>query len=114
MAASPRRWTRRSSTRTISCKPPRSTPRRRPRPAERESRAMNPGGDDLLIRLDQKASSEHAAVVVVDVQNDFVADQGFFGKIGADVRTIQRCIPNLQRLLDGARAAGVLVIFIQA
>lgn len=75
---------------------------------------MNPGGDDLLIRLDQKASPEHAAVVVVDVQNDFVADQGFFGKIGADVKTIQRCIPNLQRLLDGARAAGVLVIFIQA
>jgi ureidoacrylate peracid hydrolase len=76
---------------------------------------MSRPDDDLLIRLDQKAAPGHAALVVVDVQNDFVADQGFFGKIGADVKAIQqRCIPNLKRLVDGARGAGVPVVFIQA
>ncbi|HEX9466436.1 MAG TPA: isochorismatase family cysteine hydrolase [Alphaproteobacteria bacterium] len=75
---------------------------------------MNPSSDELLLRLEQKASPENAALVVVDVQNDFVADGGFFAKVGADVKTVQRMIPTLQRLIDRARAAGVLVVFVQA
>lgn len=70
--------------------------------------------DDLLITLAEKAAPGVAAVVVVDVQNDFCADGGFFGRLGADVTSVQRMVPNLQRLLDHARAAGVLVVFVQA
>jgi ureidoacrylate peracid hydrolase len=69
---------------------------------------------ELLSTLEQKVSPAHAAVLVVDVQNDFVADGGFFYQIGADVSTIQRSIPRLARLIEHARQAGVLVIFIQA
>jgi ureidoacrylate peracid hydrolase len=70
--------------------------------------------DDLLDTLARKAAPGTAALVVVDVQNDFCAADGFFGRIGADIPTIQRAIPPLQRLIEGARAAGVLVVFIQA
>jgi ureidoacrylate peracid hydrolase len=69
---------------------------------------------ELLSTLEQKVLPAHAALLVVDVQNDFVADGGFFDKIGADVKTIQRAIPPLVQLIDCARQAGVLVIFIQA
>ena len=49
------------------------------------------------------------ALLVIDVQNDFVADGGFFDKIGGDVRTIQqKRVPNLLRLIGEARQAGVL------
>jgi ureidoacrylate peracid hydrolase len=72
------------------------------------------GGDALLSTLDLKAAPGSAALLVVDVQNDFVADGGFFDKIGADVRTVQKAIPNLVRLIDKAREAGVPVIFVQA
>jgi ureidoacrylate peracid hydrolase len=72
------------------------------------------GSDDLLKTLAQKTAPGTAALVVVDVQNDFCAADGYFGKIGADIPTIQRAIPPLQRLIDGARAAGVLVVFVQA
>jgi ureidoacrylate peracid hydrolase len=68
----------------------------------------------MLSTLDLKAAPGHAALLVVDVQNDFVADGGFFDKIGADVKTVQGAIPNLVRLVDKARAAGVPVIFVQA
>jgi ureidoacrylate peracid hydrolase len=67
--------------------------------------------DELLSTLEQKVMPAHAALLVVDVQNDFVADGGFFDQVGADVKTIQRAIPPLQ-LVD--REAGVLVAFIQA
>ncbi len=71
--------------------------------------------DGLLTTLAQKAEPGCAALLVIDVQNDFAADGGFFDQIGADVRSIQATvIPALARLLVRARAAGVLVIFVQA
>jgi ureidoacrylate peracid hydrolase len=71
--------------------------------------------DELLTSLEQKIAPENAALLVIDVQNDFVADGGFFHKVGADVGAIQRhTIPPLLRLIDAARRAGVLVVFIQA
>jgi ureidoacrylate peracid hydrolase len=70
--------------------------------------------DELLSTLEQKVSPARAALLVVDVQNDFVAHGGFFDQIGADVQMIQRAIPPLARLIDRAREAGMLVVFIQA
>src|SRR5262245_6308556 len=76
---------------------------------------MTTNPDQLLTTLDLKVAPANAAVVVVDVQNDFAAEGGFFARMGADVKTIQRdTIPPLLRLIEGARAAGVLVVFIQA
>ena len=70
---------------------------------------------DLLSTLAQKAAPGRAALLVIDVQNDFAADDGFFGRIGADVRSIRSTvIPPLVRVIEHARAAGVLVIFVQA
>jgi ureidoacrylate peracid hydrolase len=68
----------------------------------------------LLATLAEKAAPSRAALVVIDVQNDFVADGGFFDQIGADVKTAQRRIPALLRLIDAARAARVPVVFVQA
>jgi len=70
--------------------------------------------DELLSTLEQKVSPAHAALLVVDVQNDFVATGGFFHQVGADVKKIQQSIPPLSNLIDRARDAGVLVVFIQA
>jgi ureidoacrylate peracid hydrolase len=66
------------------------------------------------VTLEQKAAPANAALLVVDVQNDFVADGGFFDRIGADIKTIQRAIPSVVKLVDCAREAGVLVVFVQA
>ena len=68
----------------------------------------------LLTTLEQKAAPGAAALIVVDVQNDFVADGGFFARLGADMKTIQAAVPPLQRLIARAREAGVLVVFVQA
>lgn len=70
--------------------------------------------DGLLLTLDQKVAPTHTALVVVDVQNDFVAEGGFFDRTGGDVASIQAMIPPLLRLIEHARRAGVLVIFVRA
>ncbi len=54
-----------------------------------------------------------SAVIVVDVQNDFCEPDGAAAKNGSDTSAALAMIPRLQRLLDGARAHGVNVIFIQ-
>ncbi|MBI4590410.1 MAG: cysteine hydrolase [Candidatus Rokubacteria bacterium] len=70
--------------------------------------------NDLLLTLEQKVAPVHTALVVVDVQNDFVAEGGFFDRTGADVASIQAAIPPLLRLIEHARRAGVLIVFVRA
>jgi ureidoacrylate peracid hydrolase len=70
---------------------------------------------ELLQSLAQKADPAHAALLVIDVQNDFAADGGFFDKVGGDLKPIQQeRVPALLRLIAEAREAGVPVIFVQA
>lgn len=75
---------------------------------------MPTGRDDLLLTLEQKVAPAHAALVVVDVQNDFAAEGGFFDRLGCDMAGIQAAVPPLLQLIERARKAGVLVVFIQA
>jgi ureidoacrylate peracid hydrolase len=51
------------------------------------------------------------ALIVVDMQNGFIRDEGFMRKIGLDISRCQAIVPNLARLLNACRAAGVPVIF---
>ena len=54
-----------------------------------------------------------SALVVVDVQNDFCHPDGWAGRAGLDLRGIDALLPRLERLIDGARASGMHVIFVQ-
>ena len=67
---------------------------------------------DLLRTLEEKVAPAHAALVTVDVQNDFFHDRGFLGRLGAPLGMIQAMAPRLQRLLEAARARGVPVIHV--
>lgn len=53
------------------------------------------------------------AVLVVDVQNDFCAPEGSFARNGMSVAAGRRILGPLAHLLDGARAAGVRVIYLR-
>ena len=63
--------------------------------------------------LAELVSPKSAAVIVVDVQNDFCCADGALGKAGAPTGAALDMIPHLQKLLAGARASGTPVIFIQ-
>lgn len=50
------------------------------------------------------------AVIVIDMQRDFVEPGGFGASLGNDVTRLQAIIPTVAALIAGARAAGVPVI----
>lgn len=57
-------------------------------------------------------SPESAAVLVVDVQNDFCHESGAMGRLGFDMSSVQSSIRALDVFLKAAGQAGVLVVFI--
>jgi ureidoacrylate peracid hydrolase len=69
----------------------------------------------LLVTLAQKVDPSCCALLVIDVQNDFAADGGFFDQVGGDLSATQReRVPALLELIVEARRAGVRVIFVRA
>ena len=75
---------------------------------------MTANPDELLATLEQKVDPAHAALIVVDVQNDFLADGGHYQRAGNDVAAVRAAIAALPNLIEQARQAGVLVVFVQA
>jgi ureidoacrylate peracid hydrolase len=68
----------------------------------------------IRLTLADKLAPSRTALLVVDVQNDFCSPDGYFGKLGYDVSAPAGIMPTLHALIDAARAAGVLVVFVQA
>jgi ureidoacrylate peracid hydrolase len=55
----------------------------------------------------------HAAVIVVDMENDFGAAGGMFESHGIDVSGIQAAVAPTARVLDAARQAGVPIVYLK-
>jgi ureidoacrylate peracid hydrolase len=67
----------------------------------------------LLSTLDQKIEPPHTALIVVDVQNDFCAAGGFMDAEGMDLSSAQAMAERLPAVIQAARDAGVLVVFVR-
>ncbi|MEV8609457.1 isochorismatase family cysteine hydrolase [Amycolatopsis sp. NPDC051373] len=62
---------------------------------------------------EEKLNPAKAAVVVVDVQNDYCHPDGACARRGEDVSAAKEMVSRLQALLAGARAHDVPVVFVQ-
>jgi nicotinamidase-related amidase len=56
---------------------------------------------------------ERTALVVIDMQRDFLEEGGFGAALGNDVTRLQVIVPTLQRLLAAWRARGLTIIHTQ-
>jgi ureidoacrylate peracid hydrolase len=68
----------------------------------------------LLATLSEKAAPAHTALLVIDMQNDFCADDGFVRRGGRDVAAVQAMAKDLPVLIAAARESGVLVVFVRS
>ncbi|MBT9385217.1 cysteine hydrolase [Pseudooceanicola sp. CBS1P-1] len=50
------------------------------------------------------------ALIVIDMQRDFIEAGGFGAALGNDVTRLQAIVPTVARLIGGARAAGLMVV----
>jgi ureidoacrylate peracid hydrolase len=53
------------------------------------------------------------ALLVIDVQNDFLAEDGHYARHGRHVAPMRRILSCVHELIDAARASGSRVVFIQ-
>ncbi len=68
---------------------------------------------EVLKSLKERCDPRLAALIVVDVQNDFVSPEGSAGKRGEDVGAAMAMMPNLTRLIDRARRIGLTIVYIK-
>jgi ureidoacrylate peracid hydrolase len=61
-------------------------------------------------QLQEKLARGRAALVVVDMQNDFVSPKGKMAAFGFEIGCVRDSIPAIQRLLSQARGLGWMVI----
>ncbi|WP_435674011.1 cysteine hydrolase family protein [Pseudomonas denitrificans (nom. rej.)] len=50
------------------------------------------------------------ALIVIDMQRDFCAPGGYADQAGLEIGRLRAPIPAISRLLDSARALGLLVV----
>lgn len=67
----------------------------------------------LLMTLEDKIEPSHAALIVIDMQNDFCAEGGMMDLEGADLSAVQAMATRLPEVIGAARSAGALVVFIR-
>ena len=67
----------------------------------------------MVRTMAEKLDPRQAALVIVDVQNDFCAPQGAAGLRGKDLSGVAGMASSLERLLGEARRVGLPVIFIR-
>jgi ureidoacrylate peracid hydrolase len=65
-----------------------------------------------MLALKELVDPAKAAILVVDVQNDYCHPDGALGKAGASTASAMEMIPHLQTLLAAAREHGTRVIFV--
>ncbi len=67
----------------------------------------------MLQGLEAKIAPQVAALVIIDVQNDYCHDDGALSKIGRNVGVIRQMVPRLEEVLTEARRAQVAVIHVR-
>ena len=70
-------------------------------------------GKEVFTELAELVDPAHTALIVVDMQCDFVEPSGAFGRLGVDLSMYSQSRPRLAALLLGARQCGTMVIHLQ-
>ena len=75
--------------------------------------AMRIAHRQALWTLDKKIDPRHCALLVVDIQNDFCAEDGMMANEGLPLGAVQAMARRVPSTIELARSCGVLVIFVR-
>ncbi|MBV9120789.1 MAG: cysteine hydrolase [Chloroflexi bacterium] len=74
---------------------------------------MNPSSEFHDISLTELVDPQTAALIVVDMQNDFCDPAGAIAQRGGTIRHIQDMAPRLRSLLAEARQSGIAIVHVR-
>ena len=67
---------------------------------------------EILADLAARIDPSHCAMLIIDMQKDFCTAGFKAERAGRDLSMAQAAIPRIARLLEGARAAGALIVHV--
>ena len=70
-------------------------------------------GKSVFTELAELVDPAHTALLLIDMQRDFIDEDGVFGKLGIDLSMYEKSRPRLEALLAAARRNDILVVHIQ-
>lgn len=70
-------------------------------------------GKNVFTELSEIVDQAHTALLLIDMQTDFVGAEGVFGRLGIDLSMYESSRERLAALLESARRNGVLVVHVQ-
>ncbi|MBI4334012.1 MAG: cysteine hydrolase [Chloroflexi bacterium] len=70
-------------------------------------------GKEVLTTLQELVDPEHNALLLIDLQNDYVMPGGFSDKQGSETSAARQMVPQVKQVLEAARRHGVLRIHVQ-
>lgn len=70
-------------------------------------------GRQLPDSLRELVDPQRTAILVIDVQNDFLDGRGHFAQHGRDVGRLQAVVPQIEALVGEARAKGCHIVFVR-
>ena len=70
-------------------------------------------GKTVLTEIEELVDPSHAALIVIDMQRDFIEPDGLFGSLGIDLSMYAESRPRLAALIAAARMAGTSVMHLQ-
>lgn len=71
-------------------------------------------GRQIPTTLEEKVAPAHTAVVVIDCQDEFIAEDGFWAELGQDVSQTRVVAARIADFLQEARRHGVRVVHVRA
>jgi len=74
---------------------------------------INIEGKEVLTELEELVDPAHTALIVIDMQRDFIEPDGLFATLGIDLSMYAQSRPKLAALLAAARRTGTTVLHLQ-
>jgi len=70
-------------------------------------------GKEIFTTLEELVDPKHTALVIIDMQNDYIRPEGALGQHGVDMSML-KVLPNrIRPVLEAARDSGTMVVHVQ-
>ncbi|WP_295808804.1 isochorismatase family cysteine hydrolase [uncultured Nitratireductor sp.] len=60
---------------------------------------------------DGNLNAENTALIVIDLQRDFLSPDGYFARKGYDPARLRQVLPNVDRLVAACREVGICIVY---
>ena len=70
-------------------------------------------GKEVFTTVDELVNPKHTALLLIDLQNDFMTHEGYADKRGTNLSDVRQIISRVKQVLEAARLKNILVVHIQ-